>query len=139
MTERPTSVTFFGWFFRLGGIVGMVFALPFALWGQELLGEHWADSLHRVSPTVLFLYTFLSSLLGLLIGNGILKGKAGARTLALAYCVFAMLVAAVFYKKTELFWANLVGNLLFTAVLGFYLFLPKASGFFRAGRVGGGP
>ena len=139
MTERPTSVTFFGWFFRLGGIVGMVFALPFALWGRELLGEYWAESLHRVSPAILFLYTFLSSLLGLLIGNGILRGKAAARTLALAYCIFAMLMAAAFYEKTQLFWVNLVGNVLFTAVLAFYLFLPQASGFFKAEKVGGGP
>jgi len=89
MTKRPKAVTVIGWFLRVGGIIGMIWALPFALWGQDLYGDYWVDALRRLSPTVLFLWAFSSSLLCLLFGNGILKGQNWARILTLAYCVFA--------------------------------------------------
>ena len=56
MAQRPTSVTVIGWFWRVGGVVGMLIALPFALWGQDLFREVWVDWLLNLSPTVLFLY-----------------------------------------------------------------------------------
>jgi hypothetical protein len=36
MNKRPTAVTVIGWFWRVGGILGMAFALPLAHWGKDL-------------------------------------------------------------------------------------------------------
>jgi hypothetical protein len=131
MTKRPTAVNVIGWFFRVGGILGMALSLPLALWGKELYGDYWADALLRFSPTVLFLWGFFSSLLGLLLGNGVLKGQNWARTLAVAYCVVATLIGAAFYQDNLLYWFNLTANIAFTAVLWFFLYRPAATAFFQ--------
>lgn len=131
MRERPTAVTVIGWFWRVGCALGMVLALPYALWGQDLFGEYWPDALLRLNSTVLFLWAFFSSLLGLLIGNGILKGKDGARILALAYCVFATVIGGVMYQANPLYWFNLIGNLAFTGIMWFFLYRPRATAFFN--------
>ena len=134
MKERPTAVMVIGWFWRVGGILGMIFALPFALWGQEWFSEYWAGALLRLSSTVLFLWAFLSSLLGLLLGNGLLKGRNWARMLSLAYCVVSTLIAAVMYQANPLYWINLVVDLAFIAIMWFFLFRPNANAFFNRGQ-----
>lgn len=131
MTKRPKAVTVIGWFWRVGGVFGMVVALPFALWGRDLMGEYWADALLRLSPTVLFLWAFSSSLLGLLFGNGILKGQNWARIVALAYCVVGTLIAALLYKANPLYWVNLTGDLVFTVIMWLFLYHPHSTAFFR--------
>ena len=131
MTKRPTAVTVIGWYWRVGGVLGMVFSLPFALWGQDLFGQYWVDALLRLSSTVLFLVAFLSSLLCLLCGNGILKGQNWARILALAYCLVGTLIAAVMYQGHLLYWFNLIGDLAFTVIMWFFLYRPHATTFFQ--------
>jgi len=112
----------------------MVAALPIAIWGQGLLGEYWADALLRLNPVVLFLWAFLSSLLCLLFGNGILKGQNWARNLALAYCVVATLIAALLYRDSALYWINLAGDLVSTVIIWFLLYRPQATVFFKGGE-----
>ncbi|MGD2123305.1 MAG: hypothetical protein PVJ76_16250 [Gemmatimonadota bacterium] len=129
MTKRPTAVTVIGWFFRAGGILGMVFSLPLALWGRELFADYWPDALLQLSSTIYFLWGFLSSLLGLLLGNGLLKGRNWARTLTIVYCVVATLIGAALYQNNFLYWFNLVGNLAFTAVFWFFLYRPHVNAF----------
>lgn len=131
MTERPTAVTVIGWFWRVGGVIGMVVALPFALWGQDLFGVYWADLPLRLSPTVLFLWMFLWSFVCLLCGNGILKGQEWARAVTLAYCVFATLIAALVYQGHPLYWINLIGDMAFTVIMWFFLYRPEATAFFK--------
>jgi hypothetical protein len=131
MTRRPTAVTVIGWFWRLGGVIGMVLALPIALWGRELFREYWVDALLRLNPLVLFSYAFLCSVLCLWCGNGILKGRDMARVLALAYCVVGTAIAAVLYKGHALYWINLIGNIAFTVVMWLYLFRSPATAFFQ--------
>jgi len=131
MSRRPTAVTAVGWFWRVGGVVGMVLALPMALWGQDLFGRYWTGPLLWLSPMVLFLWAFLTSLVGLLLGNGILKGRLWARTLVLVYCVVATLIGAWLYRGHPLYWLNLIGNLVFTAIMWLLLFLPDATAFFK--------
>ena len=108
----------------------MMASLPYALWGKDIFVEYWADALLHLSSTFLFLWAFLSSLLGLLIGHGVLKGKDGARKLAVGYCLVATVIGAVLYKATFVYWVNLMGNLAFTAVMWFFLFRRNATEFF---------
>jgi hypothetical protein len=75
--QAPTSVRVIGWFWRVGGIGGMVLALPLALKGGEWWGSYWADSIRTLSPGVLFVWAFLASLICLLLGNGILPLSFG--------------------------------------------------------------
>jgi hypothetical protein len=131
MSERPRVVTVIGWFWRVGGIIGLVLALPLALWGQGLFGEYWADFLLRISPTALFLWMLLSSLLCVLFGNGILKGRGWARTLALGYGVLATLIAGLLYRGNPLYWLNLIVDVVFTAIMWFFLYRPEATSFFK--------
>ena len=131
MAERPKAVTVIGWFFVVGGVVGMVLALPLARWGQDLFGEYWTGPLRRLSPVVLFLWGFFFSLLGVLFGNGILKGRNWARIVALAYCVVATLIVAVFYLDNPLYWLSLMGDAVFTVIVWLFLFRGDANVFFK--------
>ena len=109
----------------------MAWALPFALWGQDLYGDYWVEALRRLSPTVLFLWAFSSSLLCLLFGNGILKGQNWARILTLAYCVVATLIGAVMCLGHPVFWFSLIVNLAFTGIMWFFLYRPHSTAFFK--------
>ena len=131
MTERPTAVTVFGWFWRVGGIMGMIFAWPLAIRGREWLGDLATGPFWQLPPILLFLYCFLASLLGLVLGNGLLKGRNWSRVLALAYCFVAILLSFGWYEKTPLFWFNLLVNLVFTLVMWFFLFRPHVTAHFK--------
>ncbi len=109
----------------------MVFALPLTIWGEDLFGQYWANALLGLNPRVLFLIMFVSSLLCLLFGNGILKGQNWARILALVYCVVATLIAAVIPQAYPLYWFNLIGNLVFTGIMWFFIYRPDATAFFE--------
>ncbi len=109
----------------------MAFSLPLALWGKDLFGQYWADALLNLSPTVLFLWGFSSSLLCLLFGNGILKGRNWARIAVLAYCVGATVIAALLYDDNFIYWFNLIGDLVFTIIIWFYLYRPHVTAFFQ--------
>jgi len=109
----------------------MVFSLPLTLWGKDLYGQYWVDALSRLNPTVLFLIVFLFSLLCLFIGNGILKGQNRARILALAYCVVATLIGGLMYQGQPLLWLVLIGDLVFTVVMWFFLYRPHVTAFFN--------
>lgn len=113
----------------------MVFALPLAIWYQDLFGRYAVEAAQNLSTTVLFLWMFFASLLCLFCGNGILKGRNWARILVLVYCVGATLIAAMLYQGHPLYWINLVGDILFTVVMWFFLYRPPVTAFFR-GSVG---
>ena len=137
MNKRPRAVTVIGWFWRVGGVVGMVLALPLAIWYQEVFGKYAVEAALRLSSTVLILWMFFSSLLCLWFGNGILKGQSWARILALAYCVVATLIAAVMYRGHALYWFNLIGNLAFMVIMWFFLYRPKTTSFFKGDEIPG--
>jgi hypothetical protein len=131
MTNRPKAVTVIGWFWRVCGALGLVFSLPYALWGRDLWGQYWPDSLLGLSTTVLFLWMAFASLFCLLVGNGLLKGRDWARILALVYCVVAVLTVLVVYRGHSMFWISLIGDLAFTVIMWFFLYRPEASAFFK--------
>ena len=131
MKERPTAVTVLGWYWRLGGILGMVLALPFSLWGKDLFGQYWIDAYLRLPSSVLFPLAFFISLLCLLIGNGILKGRNSARVFGLFYCIVGTWIAVTVYQGHPLYWVNLMGNLAFLVIMWFFLYRPHATAFFR--------
>jgi hypothetical protein len=131
MTNRPKAVTVIGWFLRVGGVLGIVFSLPYALWGRDLWGQYWPDAFLRLSTTVLFLWMCFASLFCLLVGNGLLKGRDWARILAVAYCVVATVMVAVVYRGHSLYWVNLIGDLAFTVIIWFFLYRPEATAFFK--------
>ena len=109
----------------------MVFALPFALWGEDLYGQYWVDALLRFGVTVLFLSVFFSSFLCLLFGNGILKGQNWARILALAFCFVGTLISALIYQGKPFYGFVLIGDLAFSVMMWFFLFRPDATAFFH--------
>ena len=109
----------------------MALALPFALWGKDLFGQYWTDALLRLNSSILFLWCFVSSLICLLFGNGILKGRNWARHLAVAYCVVATLIAAGLYTDHPFYWLNLLGDMAFTVIMWFFLCRPHANEFFK--------
>lgn len=139
MTSRPRAVTVVGWLFRVGGIVGMVFAIPYALWGPEWFGGHirGADRFWVLPPLLIFLVAFLSSLVFLVCGNGILEGRNWSRVLAVAVCVVATLSPFLLYENQPLLWFNGAGNLACALALWFYLFRPEAGAFFAGGEARG--
>jgi len=130
MSERPKAVTVIGWYWRVGGVVGMVLSIPLAIVGADLWGEYYPNWYSALPSSILGLIGFLASLLCLLCGNGILKGKEWARTLALVLC-FVSTLAAVVFRDRPLYWFNLMGNLAFIAVIWFFLFRQETTVFFK--------
>ena len=129
--QRPASVKVIGWFWRVGGIAGMVFALPLALMGGEWWGSYWADSIRTLSPGVLFVWAFLASLICLLMGNGILRGRNWARVSILAYCAASTLIGIAIYRHHPIIWFNAIANLAFTGAMGFFLYRSDSTAFFQ--------
>ena len=115
----------------------MVLALPYAIWGKELYGQYWVEALHRLSTPALFLITFFSSLICLLFGNGILKGRDWARVLCLAFCIVGTLIGTLLYVGESLFWFILIGDAAFTVIMWYFLYRPAATAFFRGDVVPG--
>lgn len=131
MTKRPTAITVIGWYWRVGGILGIGLSLPLALWGAELFEELYPGIYMGLPKAVIFVWAFLGSLLSLLCGNGILKGRNWGRVLALILCVLGTLVPLIVWPKHPMFWFHLVSNAGFTAIMGFFLFRPGATWYFR--------
>ena len=131
--QSPTSVRVIGWFWRAGGIAGMIFALPLALKGKEWWGSYWADPIRSLSPTVLFVWAFLASLICLVLGNGILKGRDWARVSILAYCAASTLIGVAAYQHHPFIWFNAIANLTFTGFMGFFLYRSDSTAFFKGG------
>ena len=113
----------------------MVLALPLALWGKDLFGQYWIDPYLPLPSSVLFLLAFLISLLCLLVGNRILKGRNSARVFGLFYCIVGTWIAALVYQGHPLYWMNLIGNLAFIVIMWFFLYRPDATAFFRGGEL----
>jgi hypothetical protein len=128
--KRPTAVTVIGWYWRVGGILGMVASLPLALWGEDFFGELSWNPYLGIPRTILFLWVFLASVISLLCGNGILKGRNWARVLTLVLCVAGTLIPLIVYPQHPLFWFHLVSNLAFIAMMWFFLFRPKSRPYF---------
>ncbi len=134
MTNRPTAVTAIGWFWKVGGVVGMVCALPIALWGKAWLERYWSDFLLGLNPFLIFLVCFLSSLLCFLTGNALLKGQNWARPFVVAYCVVATLLGLIWYQDHPTRWINLIVNLIFTVIMWLFLYLPPVAAYFKTNK-----
>jgi len=138
MNERPTAVTVFGWYWRVGGVVGMVLSIPLAIVGADWAPDYYPYAFLALPSFFQGLIGFLASVLSLLCGNGILKGQNWARALALALC-FASTLTAVALRGHPLYWFSLIGNLAFISVMWFFLYRPQATAYFRrAGVVAAG-
>ena len=131
MTNRPTAVTVIGWFWKAGGVIGMVSSLPIALWGRGWFQAYWSDFLLGLSPSLLFFVFFLSSLLCFISGNGLLNGQNWARALILVYCVVAAFLSLIWYQDHPNRWISFIGNLIFTVIMWLFLYLPPVAAFFR--------
>jgi hypothetical protein len=131
MTKRPRAVTVIGWFWRVGGILGLISALPFAFLGMEWFGDLASGPFWQLPPSLLFLYGLFVSLVFLVCGNGLLKGRNWSRVLGLATCIVTILIGLVWYEKTLLFWFNLIWDAGLTGIMWFFLYRPHATAFFR--------
>ena len=127
MTDRPTALSVVGWYAKGAGILGMIAALPYSLFGPDLLGDYWSGPLLRFGPVSLFIVTFLSSLACVLFGQGLLEGRSWARVAALIYCVVGTLTGAVVLWGHPLFAFNAITSVIFTAFLWFLLYKPEVS------------
>lgn len=108
----------------------MVLSWPLAYRGSGWLADLSPGFFWQLPPIFLFLYAFLTSLLCLVVGNGLLKGRNWSRVLAVAYCFAAIVISFVLYERTPLFWVSLIFNLAFTMIMWFFLFRPESNAFF---------
>lgn len=137
--KRPAAVTFFGWFWTVGGLLGMVASWPLAQDGADWVGSFSPGPFWQMPSTFVFLYSFFASLIGLLFGNGLLRGRNWSRFLAVGYGLAGALISFMWWETTPLFWLNLFGNLAFTGVMWFFLFRPEAEAYFNNAAGPGSP
>ena len=133
--DRPTAVTVIGWYWKGGGILGMIGALPYSLAAPDLLGDYWGRPLRALGAPSLFVMAFVASFVCYLFGKGILTGRARARVAALIYCVVGIVVGTLVWARTypgdPLVWVNLVGSVVFTLAMWFFLYGSPANEYFR--------
>lgn len=132
MATRPKAVSVFGWFWLVGGMVAMALSWPLASQGREWFGDVAPGPFWDFPVRFLFLYCFLVSGLGVVIGAGLLRGRNWSRFVAMGYCFVALFMAFMWFDATLLVFLNFFANLLFTVAMGLYLFGSKAHAFFAA-------
>jgi hypothetical protein len=131
MPKRPTAVSVFGWFWFGGGILAMLLSWPLARHGQEWYGDLAPGPFWDFPVLFVFFYCFLVSILCVVIGAGLLKGRNWSRFLALGYCFLALFMAFMWFDVSPLLLLNFFVDLAFTLIMWFFLFRPAANAFFR--------
>ena len=120
MTKRPLSITVISWIFMAVGIVGFAY---------HLLPQQVADTKQHHSVPYELAWICFVRLLAIVSGVFMLRGFNWARWLAVVWLAYHVVLSA-FHSLTEF---AMHGVLL--AVIGYFLFRPQASAFFRGRRV----
>ena len=111
MQKRPVSVTIVGWIFIVTGVFGFAFHL------SEV------KSLHPFPTDIL--WALGVSVLAVIAGAFMFRGRNWARWLALAWLVFHVILSA-FHSVQQT-----VVHALLLAVIAYFLFRPRARSYFR--------
>jgi hypothetical protein len=111
MVKRPLAVTILGWFYMAVGVLGS------AVHAKELLTQpvFQADALGVV----------LVSVLAVVAGVSMLRGRNWARSLALAWMAFHVIVS-VFHSLRDV-----AVHAVLLALFTYLLFRPEATAYFR--------
>ena len=112
MKKRPLSVTVISWLFIAAGTVGLAYHLP------EFKGPFNYE----------LVWVCILRLLAILSGVFMLRGRNWARWLLLGWIVYHVILSA-FHSLSEL-----VMHGVLLLVVAYFLFQPKASAYFKAGR-----
>ena len=116
MKKRPLSITIISWLFVGAGIIGLAYHAT----------EFKADRPFQYDVLWVCLVRFVAILCGVFI----LRGSNWARWLLLVWIAFHVVLSA-FHSLTEL-----AVHSLLLAVIGYFLFRPQASAYFRGARHG---
>ncbi len=92
-------MTVIGWYWKAGGVLGMIVALPYSLAGPDLLGDYWGRALRVLGSPSVFGMAFVASFVCYLFGKGILTGRTWARVSALIYCVVSTVVGTAVWAR----------------------------------------
>lgn len=114
MKRRPISVTVIAGLYIAAGAVGLAYHL--VGWKPQHVFQH--D----------ILWTSLVRLTAIVCGVYLLRGRNWARWLAIAWIAYHVVLSG-FHS-----WFELMVHSLLCAVFAFFLFRPRATGYFRAGR-----
>jgi hypothetical protein len=113
MPRRPLSVTLVGWLFIAAGTAGIVYHAPeFDV--RRPFGAH-------------LLLAFLVRLLAIVGGAALLRGHNWARWLLIVWLAYHVVLSA-FHSPPEL-----VMHAVLAVVIGYVLFRPAATAYFRQG------
>ena len=114
MNKRPLSITALGWLFIVVGACSLISHLSKST-GQRTFGSE-------------LMWICLIQLLAVLGGAFTLRGLNWARWLLVAWMAFHLVVSA-FHS-----WRELLTHILLFGVIGYFLFRPAASAYFRRGK-----
>ncbi len=124
MSRRPRTITVIGWLFIAVGAVGLTY---------HLLPQQVAEFKARHGTAAELVWVCAVRAVAVLCGVFLLRGCNWARWLLAAWMAFHV-VLSLFHSAME----AVVHALLF-GVLGFVLFRPQASAYFRRREAGPGP
>jgi len=116
MKKRPLSITIISWLFVGAGIIGLAYHATEFKAGRPFQYD--------------VLWVCLVRFLAILCGVFILRGSNWARWLLLVWIAFHVVLSA-FHSLIEL-----AVHSLLLAVIGYFLFRPQASAYFRGARHG---
>ena len=116
MKKRPLSITIISWLFVAAGVIGLAY--------------HATEFTAQRPFEYDFVWVCFVRLFAILCGVFMLRGSNLARWLLLVWIAFHVVLSA-FHSLTEL-----VVHSLLLAVIGYFLFRPQASAYFRGTRNG---
>jgi hypothetical protein len=116
MNKRPLSITLISWIFIAAGSVGVAYH------ASELKTQHSFESD--------ILWVVFVRLLAIIGGVFMLRGHNWARWLLVAWMAYHIVLSALHSVMEVAMHALLFG------VIGYFLFRPKASAYFRGTRTG---
>lgn len=129
MRNRPVSIGIVGWFLIVTALLSLL-VLPYTLSNSDALG---IDDKGGLPANVQLGISIAGSLVSLLCGFFILKGRDWARLLIIAWVLLGIGLGLA----TSAYRSVLLLSALYLAVLGFFLFRPAANRFFGKSWLGG--
>lgn len=121
--KRPTSLGIIGWFIIVTSAISLV-ETPLSL-RNPVAFEMISRALLPVWATLAV--AFVSALLNIVAGIGVLKGHSWSRTLYVAVAVIGLVVSVI----STPFKALLIPGVVILALFSFFLFRPAATAYFH--------
>lgn len=129
IVARPTSISIISVFLIVAGFLGL-FGQLFMMFSASQEMRQAMQDMSRLSYEMQVAWGIIGSAVTIVCGFGLRSGASWARTGYLVFMIFGLVVSFA----TSAFSVALLPNVLFIALVAFFLYRPAANAFFDGSR-----